>query len=113
MISINIPRDDMKELIVVIAVNTAMIEGILRDYHGKMDKIDVIGLEGAAQLGRTMVAVLSMSAGITQSELVNELRKFKDSAKTEVAKNTRVYFNQSKDENLDTFVKDMFGEEGT
>jgi hypothetical protein len=112
MISINIPRNDMKELIVVIAINTAVVEGILKDHRDKMASIDVLGLEGTIAFGKSMVDMLSLVAGFTQQELVDELRKFTSSTQTELAKKMKVHFNKS-NENIDSFVIRMFGNEGT
>jgi hypothetical protein len=112
MISINIPRDDMKELIVVIAVNSAMIEGILRDYRGKMTRIDVLGLEGALNFGKSVVTMLSLVTGITQKELTDELKHFVESAQSETAQKMKVHFNKS-GEDIDTFTLRMFGDKDT
>jgi hypothetical protein len=112
MVSINIPRDDMKELIVVIAVNSAMIEGILRDYRGKMTRIDVLGLESALNFGKSVVTMLSVVTGITQKELTDELKHFMESARSETAQKMKVHFNKSK-ENIDSFTLRVFGDKDT
>jgi hypothetical protein len=112
MISINIPRDDMKELIVVIAVHTAVIEGVLKDHHGKMTQIDVLGLENALVFGKTVVSVLSMVSGITQKELAATLKHFAESARSETAQKMKIHLNKS-GEDIDSLVLRMFGDEGT
>ena len=112
VVTFGIPRDDMKELIVVIAVNTAVIESVMRDYHGKMTKIDVLGLENAITFGKSAVNMLSLITGITQGELADELNHFVKNARSETAQKMKVHMNKSK-ENLDSFVLRMFGEEGT
>ena len=112
MVSINIPREDMKELIVVIAVNTAVIDGVLKDHRDEMTRLEVIGLENVLDFGKSVVTMLSVVTGITQRELVEELKQFKESSQSETAKKMKVHFNKSK-EDLDSFVVRMFGDEGT
>lgn len=112
MVSINIPRDDMKKLIVVIAINTAVIEGILRDYRGKLTKFDAFGLENAFLFGKTVVTTLSMATGFTHEELAEALNRFINSVQTDATQKAKVYFNKSK-EDIDSFVARTFGNEGT
>lgn len=112
LISINIPKKDMKELIVVIAINTAVIGSTLREYGHKMSKFDVISLETVLEFGKSTVIALSEITGFSQEELMDELALFINTSKDNAAQQTKVYFNQSKG-NLDDFVKDIFGEEGT
>lgn len=112
VISINIPRDDMKEFIVIIAINIAMIGGILKDYRDKMSRTDVLKLENTLHFGMSMVTMLSLVTGITQKELVEELTHFMTDARTETAQKMKIHMNKSK-EDIDSFTLRMFGNKDT
>jgi hypothetical protein len=77
-----------------------------------MSKFDVISLETVLEFGKSTVIALSEITGFSQEELMDELALFINTSKDNAAQQTKVYFNQSKG-NLDDFVKDIFGEEGT
>lgn len=111
-VTISMPRDSMRELIVLIAINTARIGGVLKENRKNMSNHDIFELESVSDLGSAMVKILSESAGFSHRELADELERFVAESKKLSEQEMQVHMNKS-NEKFDEIVRNIFGKEGT
>lgn len=112
MLSIHIPRDNVKELTVVIAIESAAVESVLKDYRTKLPAESIAGLENAVLFGKSMVHVLSIIGKFTDKELEDTLQQVQKSTIRADKQEVEVHFNKSGN-NFDGLVENLFGDRDT
>ena len=109
MITITMSRENVKELVVITAIDGAAVDKVLHDYRTKLDAKDLAGLENAVLFGKSMIHILSVIGQFTGKELEDKLDEVLKIGK-EMPSN--VHFNKST-EGFDDSVRSMFGDKGT
>jgi len=112
VVTITMPRDSMRELIVLIAINTARIMGVLKENRKIMSNHDISELESVSDLGSAMIKVLSAATGFSHRELVKELDRFVTESKKFSEQEMQVHMNKSNGK-FDEIARNIFGKEGT
>lgn len=109
IVTIRMPRESMREMIVLIASNIARIQSVLIENRKSLGKYDIAELESVYNLGSAMVRVLSVASGFSQKELEDELDRYVAMFSEQ---ELQVHFNKS-NEKFDELTRDIFGKEGT
>ena len=112
MVSITMTRENMRDLLVVIAINTTTLDMVIDTYHDRLDPIDLLGLENAFVFGQTMIDTLTGICGVTDDELKEDVKSFITNASRPHMDGVQIHVNKSGDR-VDDMVKLVFKNHGT
>lgn len=110
MVSLTMSRNNMRELLVVTAINTTTLDMVIHNYEDLLDPVDVLGLENALAFGVSMIESLSAVCGVSREDLKHDVMNFIDNACDEPR--LQVHMNKS-GEHVDDMVKLVFKNHGT
>lgn len=112
MVSVTMTRENMRDLLVVIAINTTTLDMVIDTYRDKMDPIDLLGLENAFDFGTSMIDTLTVICGVTNDELKEDVKSFINTASRPHMDGVQIHMNKSGD-HVDDMVKLVFKNHGT